>query len=280
MTPDSLDTTAPLSSPTGRSSLQPGVQVLSVGVTTLSFKEHVTLLTEWARRREGSRVVCAANGHMLVEARRDSTFATILREADAVTPDGVPLLWLVRRRGAPGQDRVAGMDLLPALCAAAERAHIPIYFIGSTLDVLQAIERRLQREYPQLCIAGMESPPFRESTPDEDEATVARIENSQAGFVFVSLGCPKQERWMHAHRGRVRAVMVGLGAAFAVYAGLEPRAPQFMRQLGLEWLFRLIREPRRLWKRYAVTNTLFAWYVLQESLGQRFARRTATLPPP
>src|SRR5690349_3821871 len=117
MAPDILGTTAPLSSPMGRPPLPPRVQVLSVGVTTLDFKALVRLLTEWAQRRESSRVVCAANAHMLVEAQRDRTFAAILREADVVTPDGVPLLWLVRKRGAQRQDRVAGMDLLPILCA-------------------------------------------------------------------------------------------------------------------------------------------------------------------
>ena len=243
------------------------VPVLSIHVTAASFAGHVSLMTDWARRRDVSRTVCVANVHMLVEAQRDASFGLIVREADAVTPDGMPLVWLLRRRGIRDAERVAGMDLLPALCEAAEREGIGVYFVGSTPNVLEAIERRLRREHPQLRIAGMVSVPFRAATPEEDTVLVDRIANSRAGFVFVALGCPKQERWMHTHRGRVRAVMVGLGAAFAVYAGLEPRAPQFMRNNGLEWLFRLIREPRRLWKRYAVTNSLFAWYVLKEMLG-------------
>ena len=244
----------------------PVTQVLGVGVTTLSLDQHVALLTEWARRRDRSRVVCVANVHMLVEGRRDAAFAEILKQADAVTPDGMPLVWFLRRRANPRQERVAGMDLLSALCAAAEREGIGVFFLGSTPDVLEAVGQLLRREHPRLRLAGMESPPFREPTPNEDTALVARIAASEAGFVFVSLGCPKQERWMHAHRDKIRTVMVGMGAAVAVYAGVEPRAPRFMRQLGLEWLFRLIREPRRLWRRYAVTNSLFVWFMLKESL--------------
>jgi N-acetylglucosaminyldiphosphoundecaprenol N-acetyl-beta-D-mannosaminyltransferase len=242
--------------------------VLGIGVSAASLEQHIAALTRWAQRRDVGRVVCVANAHMLVEARRDPAFATVLREADAVTPDGMPLVWMLRARGSRGQERVAGMDLIGALCAAAEEQNIAVYFVGSTRPVLDAIANRLRQEHPRLRIGGMEAPPFREATPAEDSALVDRIAESGAGLVLVALGCPKQENWMHAHRGKVRAVMVGLGAAFPIYGRLEPRAPLFMRRMGLEWLFRLLREPRRLWKRYALTNPLFVWYALQEALLQ------------
>ncbi len=197
---------------------------------------------------------------MMVEAKRDPDFAAVLARADVVTPDGMPLVWLMRRRGVPTQQRVAGMDLLPALCRSAAGKGIAVFFLGSTTATLAAIRQRLTEELPELEIAGMESPPFRPLTAAEDEGVVRRIAQSGAGFLFVGLGCPKQERWMDSHRNRVPGVMVGLGGAFPVYAGLDRRAPRLLQGVGLEWAFRLAREPRRLWRRYLVTNTLFLWY--------------------
>jgi len=243
----------------------PRVRLLGVDLTALSFLDHVDLVGKWALARE-SRVVCVANVHMLVEARRDADFAEVIARADVLTPDGMPLVWLMRRRGARGQERVAGMDLLPCLCRRAAQDNVSVFFLGSPPGTLAAIRGRLASELPKLVIAGMESPPFRRLTQAEDDAIVRRIAASGAGFVFVSLGCPKQERWMDAHRGSVRAVMVGLGAAFPVYAGLAQRAPRWMQRAGLEWLYRLGRGPRRLWKRYLVTNALFLWYLTAERL--------------
>lgn len=234
-------------------------------VTALSFQEHVDLLALWARARE-SRVVCVANVHMMVEAARDSEFAGVVDRADVVSPDGMPLVWLMRQSGVPAQERVAGMDLLPALCARAAGDGTPVFFLGSTPGILEAIRRRLERELPAVKIAGMESPPFRPLTREEDAKLTQRIVASGAAFVFVSLGCPRQERWMDVHRHQIGAVMVGLGAAFAVYAGIEPRAPRWMQRAGLEWLYRLRREPHRLWRRYLFTNVSFAWYLIAQWL--------------
>ena len=156
------------------------------------------------------------------------------------------------------------MDLMPALCAIAETHRLPVYFLGSTPPVLGAIRARLTREYPGLIIAGMESPPFRSLSELEDAALVNRIHRGGARLVLVALGCPKQERWMHAHRESIPAVMVGVGAAFPVYAGFQPRAPRGMQRIGLEWLHRLCNEPRRLWRRYLYTNTRLLWCLLEE----------------
>ena len=217
--------------------------------------------------RDSSFVVCMANVHMLVEANDHPDLAEELLQADMVLPDGMPLVWLMRRRGAPEQDRIAGMDFLPELCLAAERARVPVYFIGSTAPVLEAMERKLRREFPRLLIAGMESPPFRPLSEVEESGILHRIAASRAGIVLVALGCPKQERWMLARRERVRAVLVGLGAAFPTYAGFQARAPRRMQRMGLEWLHRLIHEPRRLWRRYFYTNTKFLWCLYRERQG-------------
>jgi len=235
----------------------PTIRILSANVAALGFEQHVKLLTQWAIERDRGRMVCAANVHMLIEAERNPRFAALLRSADLVTPDGMPVAWLMRGAGSPNQERVAGMDLLPALCESAEREEVGVYFVGSTPGVLAAIRRRVGTLHPRLRISGMESPPFREMSPEEESQLAGRINATKAGLVFVSLGCPKQERWMRRNRGRIAAVMVGLGAAFPVYAGLQRRAPLKMRELGLEWLYRLAREPHRLLWRYFSTNVVF-----------------------
>jgi N-acetylglucosaminyldiphosphoundecaprenol N-acetyl-beta-D-mannosaminyltransferase len=171
------------------------------------------------------------------------------------------------------------MDLVGALCAEAERRGVAVFFLGCTEGVLQATRARLESEYPRLRIAGMHPPPFRALTAVEDRAVVEMINASGAGLVMVALGCPKQERWIHAHRGAVRAVMVGIGAALPVLAGLEGRAPAWMRRAGLEWLYRLGQNPRRLWKRYLVTNSLFIWKAMSLLAAERLRRRSPRRPP-
>lgn len=252
----------------------PTASVVGVRVTALGFKDHVSLICRWAQEAAIGRVVCVANVHMLVEARRNPRFRGLLHRADLVTPDGMPLVWVMRSSRAPRQHRVAGMDLLPALCSVAERRAIPLYFLGSTEAVLESMRRRLAAEHPRLSIVGMESPPFRALSKEEDDALVRRINASGARIVFVSFGCPKQERWMYSHRKRIGAVMVGIGAAFPVYAGLQRRAPRLMRYLGLEWFFRLASEPHRLWKRYLVTNALFCYYVVRDAWFTRPQRHS------
>ncbi len=254
-----------------RTSPVPTVKVLTAELTALRFEDLVETVTLWGKAQDRGRMVCLANVHMLVEARRDRSLAEVLRRADAVTPDGMPLVWLMRRNGHPDQERVAGMDLLPALCATAERESINVYFLGSTPEVLTAIRRRLRAAYPRLRVVGMESPPFREMTRDEDAAMIRRISLANPGFLFVALGCPKQEKWMDRNVENVRAVMFGLGAAFPVFAGFRRRAPDAMQRNGLEWLYRLRQEPRRLCRRYLTTNTTFLWWLYKEWRNDRRA---------
>lgn len=244
------------------------LDVIGFPVTALSFQEHLETIASWAARRE-SRMVCAANVHMLMEAHSHPDFGTILRSADLVTPDGMPLVWILRMLGACEQERVAGMDLLPALCQVAEKRGLSVYFLGSTPEVLERMRLRLQQLAPELRIAGMESPPFRALDPEEEAQQIARINASQANLVMVSLGCPKQERWMHAQRGKIHGVMLGLGAAFPVYAGTTSMAPQWMRDGGIEWLYRLMQEPKRLAGRYLKTNLPFAFLALRQLAALR-----------
>jgi N-acetylglucosaminyldiphosphoundecaprenol N-acetyl-beta-D-mannosaminyltransferase len=237
--------------------------VIDVAITSLSCKEQIHTMVKWGKSNL-SKVVCIANVHMLIEAHQNSFFGSVLQNADLVTPDGMPLVWMLRFLGVGHQDRVAGIDVLEGVCKLAQETGIGVYFLGSQDTILEKMKRRLNREFPNLKISGMTSMPFRPITDEEDRTLVHTLNQSGAGIVFVSLGCPKQETWMYYHKGQVAAVMVGLGGAFPVYAGIKKRAPKIVREAGLEWLYRLVQEPRRLWKRYATTMPVFVWLVAKQ----------------
>lgn len=243
----------------------PRIKVLSVPVTALKFEAQIALMLEWAKTQK-SRAVCVANVHMVVEAHQRPAFANILENADMVTPDGMPLVWMMRLLGKPNQNRVAGLDIMLALCSQATKEGISIFLLGSKPSILEQIKTKFKEEFPNLKIAGAKPLPFRQLTEAEDDAIAQTINSSGAGIVFVSLGCPKQETWMAKQQGKVQAVMIGLGGAFPVYAGLKKRAPRFIRNAGLEWLYRLVQEPRRLWWRYSSTIPIFLWLALKQLL--------------
>ena len=240
--------------------------VLGAQIDALQWDAALARLLGWAHARE-SRYVTICNVHVVVSASRDAAYRDIINGSDMATPDGAPVAWMLRRQGFAGQPRISGPDLMWALCERAAAEDLPVYCYGSSEATLALLERRMRQAFPELRIT-MESPPFRALTPEEDAAAVERINASGAGIVFVGLGCPKQERWMAAHRGRVNAVMIGVGAAFDFHAGTVRRAPAWMRDNGLEWLHRLLSEPRRLWKRYLVTNTLFIVGAVRQLLGK------------
>ncbi len=242
--------------------------IIGFSVTALPFNAQMDVMLGWAKSH-CSKVICIANVHMLVEAYRDSAFASVLRKADLVTPDGMPLVWMLRLMGVAKQDRVAGLDVLLALCDRASSEGVGVFFLGSQDSSLNKMRQRLDKEFPDLNIVGMEPLPFRPMTREEDEAIIRRLNESKAGLVFLSLGCPKQEAWMAAHKDKVNAVMIGLGGAFPVYAGIHKRAPRLIRSIGLEWLYRLLQEPRRLWKRYASTIPVFVWLALKQLIMEQ-----------
>ena len=229
-------------------------------------------------------MVCICNVHSVVTASQDAAFGQVLQKADMATPDGAPIAWMLRRLGNAGQQRINGPDLMWRYCEAVQArcaslhgsadtaSRSGIFLYGSSEQTLATLKAKLQAAFPALNIAGAISPPFRALTPDEDAAIVAQINASGAGVVFVSLGCPKQELWMAAHHGRIHAVMVGVGAAFDYHAGTIRRAPKWMQDAGLEWLHRLASEPRRLWRRYLVTNTLFIFGAAKQLLQTRRQR--------
>lgn len=233
-----------------------GAKVLGAFIDSLTWERALRTLNVWASSRQ-SRYVCITNVHSVVTTSQDRDFARVVEEADMATPDGAPVAWMLRKLGFPDQERINGPDLMWKYCEQAASRGESIFLYGGTDETLTILQPKLLSAFPGLTIAGAISPPFRVLSPEEDEADVARINASGAGTVWVSLGCPKQEKWMAAHRGRVNAVMIGVGAAFDYHAGTIQRAPLWMQRSGLEWLHRLASEPGRLWKRYLVTNTLF-----------------------
>jgi len=236
------------------------VSVLTTQVSAGSFQhvlEHIVALSE----RKLSSYVCFANVHMIIEAFKDSRFQKVINRADVVTTDGLPLTKYLRVFEGIAQPRVAGPDLFPALLAQAAELNKSVFFYGNTPEVLEQLRTRALRNFPQLKIAGIFSPPFRALTPQEDAEVVAMVNETRPDFVFVSLGCPKQELWMHQHQGKINACMLGVGQAFNTYAGTDQRAPAWMQKNGLEWLYRMYCEPKRLAKRYIYTNGLFLYLV-------------------
>lgn len=246
----------------------PTQTVAGFPISALSFNAQVETIMRWARSR-ASRMVCVSNVHMLMEGRWDPTFASVLRRSDLLTPDGMPLVWMTALMKGESQDRVAGMELMLALCQQAEEKKVSVFFLGSTEETLAEIRRRLANDFPALRVAGTLSPPFRDLSPDENKAITDTIESSGAGLVFVSLGCPKQEKWMGEHHRQVKSVMVGIGGVFSVYAGEINWAPAWVRRYGMEWCYRLMQEPKRLWKRYALTIPPFVLLAIRQIVETR-----------
>lgn len=248
--------------------------VLGVGITAIDWTQALATIANWASQHE-SRYVCICNAHSVVTARHDSAFGQVIAQADMATPDGAPVAWVMRKTGFEAQQRINGPDLMWQYCAQAAQRPESIYLYGGTPETLMVLQRTLALQFPALKVAGAYSPPFRALSTEEDAAVVDWINASGAGTVWVSLGCPKQELWMAAHRGRINAVMIGVGAAFDYHAGTIQRAPIWMQNAGLEWLHRLASEPRRLWRRYLVTNTLFVLGAARQLLKHYVTRRPA-----
>ncbi len=241
------------------------LHILGMRLDATSYPDAAERIVGWARAGE-SRYLCAASVNNVMEAHDSSAFLRIMNDADLVTADGMPLVWGLRMLGAREATRVYGPDLTPVVLAAAQREGIPVGFYGASQGTLTRLLTVVRRRYPTLEIAYTCAPPFRPLTALEDAAVVGSIRDSGARILFVGLSTPKQERWMAAHRGRVPAVMLGVGAAFDFLAGVKPQAPAWMQNSGLEWLFRLATEPRRLFWRYLKHNprfaALFAWQLL------------------
>jgi N-acetylglucosaminyldiphosphoundecaprenol N-acetyl-beta-D-mannosaminyltransferase len=250
----------------------PARDILGTRVDATSYPDATDRVVRWAGGRE-SRYVCVCAVNNVIEAYDDPAYREVMRGADLVTPDGMPLVWGLRLLGVPGATRVYGPELTPAICERAAELGIPVGFYGGTPEALTALTATARRRWPELRVAYAHSPPFRPLTSEEEERTVQEIETSGARILFVGIGAPRQERWMAEHKGRVNAVMLGVGAAFDFLAGSKRQAPRLVQTLGLEWLFRLVNEPRRLWRRYLYRNPRFVALFAAQLAGSWFGRR-------
>ncbi len=254
------------------------VNVLGVGISPLTRDQAVTTMEGWIRLRD-RQYVCVSGIHGVMESQRDAQLRGIHNAAGMVTPDGMPLVWLSRLKGFSFVERVYGPDLLLAFCERSVPAGYRHFFYGGGPGVAERLIERLRARFPGLRVVGSYTPPFRPLAPEESETVVRLINAADPDVVWVGLSTPKQERWMSDHRDRLAApVFVGVGAAFDFHAGLKPQAPHWMQRSGLEWLFRLWKEPRRLWRRYLRNNPLFVWHILLQTLGVRRYRLDSEPP--
>jgi N-acetylglucosaminyldiphosphoundecaprenol N-acetyl-beta-D-mannosaminyltransferase len=241
-------------------------EVLGVRVDATSYEDASGRVVRWAHENR-SAYVCVAAVHLVMEAFDSEALRWVVNEADLITPDGVPLVWALKGLGVRGASRVYGPDLMLHVVERAAHENVPIGLYGGTPESLEELEQVLRARFRNIEVVCRIAPPFRPLAPEEDEAVTQEILASGARILFVGIGCPKQEMWMVAHKGRIPAVMLGVGAAFNFHTGRVRQAPRWMQRAGLEWVFRLMMEPRRLWGRYAKHNPRFAGLLLLQLLG-------------
>jgi N-acetylglucosaminyldiphosphoundecaprenol N-acetyl-beta-D-mannosaminyltransferase len=242
--------------------------ILGMRVDATSYEDASRRVLRWAHEGR-SAYVCVATVHMVMEAFDSNVFRRTVNGADLVTPDGMPLVWALKSLGMKDASRVYGPDLMPQVVDKAARENVPIGLYGGTDESLEAFHRVLRERYPNIRVVCRIAPPFRPLTPEEDDTVTREIVASGARILFVGIGCPKQENWMVAHKERIPAVMLGVGAAFDFLTGRVRQAPGWVQAMGLEWAFRLMMEPRRLWKRYAKHNPRFVALFAMQLLGLR-----------
>lgn len=239
--------------------------ILGANISITNMQEILNLILEQLEELKGE-YVCFSNVHTTVMAYEDKEYRRVQNAAYVALPDGSPLSYVQRMRGHKEARRVAGPDFMAEMWKATQNKNVKHYFYGSTQDTIDSLKECLDKKYPGLQVVGMESPPFRPLTKEEDEEVIARINASGADVVWVGLGAPKQEKWMYEHRGKIHALMFGVGAGFDFHAGIAKRAPMWMQTHYLEWLYRLLQDPRRLWKRYVTTNLRFVYLLSRYAL--------------
>jgi len=242
--------------------------ILGVNVSTINMEQALAEIKSWIAKQE-SQYVCVTPAHGIMECQNDLRLRQIFNQSGLTTPDGMAVVWLLKLRGHGHVDRVYGPDLMEAICQFSESSEggWRHFFYGSTPEVLANLKDKLVARYPGLVVVGTHSPPFRPLTSQEDQAIIEEINAANPDIIWVGIGTPKQEQWMADHLGRLSApVMVGVGAAFDFLSGEKPPAPRWIQRSGFEWIFRLLSEPRRLWRRYA-EYPKFVVLVIAQMLG-------------
>jgi N-acetylglucosaminyldiphosphoundecaprenol N-acetyl-beta-D-mannosaminyltransferase len=245
------------------------VNVLGVGVDAIDMSTAVSRIFD-ALATERGGYVCVTGVHGVMEAQRDHEFRQILNRSLVTTPDGMPTVWLGRLNGFRAMRRVYGPDLMLEVCRRSVQTGATHFLYGGNEGVAEELARRLCDRFPGIRIVGTYSPPFRALSGDEEQKLRSQLDALKPDLLWVGLSTPKQERFMAKYQGTLAAkIMIGVGAAFDMHSGRTRQAPRWMQRSGLEWFFRLLQEPRRLFKRYAVNNPAFLWYVLQQKVGLR-----------
>jgi N-acetylglucosaminyldiphosphoundecaprenol N-acetyl-beta-D-mannosaminyltransferase len=247
---------------------------MNVNVTNISTA--LTYIETLANSKTGS-YVCVSNVHMCMEVFDSPEFKSVVNNADLIIPDGRPLSWAQKLLGYSEAKQVRGQDIMTAICQQSGVNNLNIGLYGGSSDVLlQQVNAELKSSYPDINITFSYSPPFRPLTDEEDLDIIQQINDSNVNILFVGIGCPKQERWMAAHKESLNCVMLGVGAAYDFIAGSKKHAPRWVQRVGLEWLFRLCSEPQRLWKRYLQQNPRFIYYFTKQLINHKFGRNKIT----
>lgn len=239
-------------------SVIPTVNIMGVNIAAINM-DWLLQFTEMHIKELSGDYMCVSNVHTTVTSYEDEEYKAIQNGGILAIPDGGPLSTVGRKRGAKSMARTTGPTFMGEILERSAKQGWKHYFYGSTQETLDKLKNTLEKKYPGLQIVGMYSPPFRPMTDEEDQAICSKINNVKPDFLWIGLGAPKQEKWMAMHQGKVKGLMVGVGAAFDYYSGNIKRAPGWMQKCNLEWLYRLMQDPKRLFKRYFVTNSKFIW---------------------
>ena len=231
-------------------------EILKTNINVTNMSDTIKYIGEHLDDLRG-KYICVSNVHTTVMSYENEEYRKIQNGAAMALPDGAPLSSYSRRKGYKQAQRVTGPDLMLELFAISKEKGYRHYFYGATEETLQSMKGVLERDYPGIQIAGMYAPPFRALTPQEDAQIVAKINEARPDFIWIGLGAPKQEEWMYQHMGQLQGVLIGVGAGFDYLAGYIKRAPRWMQRMSLEWLYRLLQDPKRLWRRYFTSNVKF-----------------------
>ena len=250
----------------------PYTEILKTNINVTNIDEAVGYIDKYLEQMRGE-YICISNVHTTVTAYRDEEYRKVQNGSILNMPDGKPLSIVQKLRGYTQAGRVPGPDLMPAIFKLSEKRGYRHYFYGSTPETIEKLGIRLKEAYPRLQIVGMYSPPFRPMTVEEDAEIIEQINETKPDFIWVGLGAPKQERWMAEHKGKVNGIMLGVGAGFDFHAGTVLRAPRWMQEVCMEWLWRMMQDPKRLFPRYLDTNFSFLYYLMKESKKRKKAEK-------
>jgi len=257
--------------------MQPNITLLSfedlfdLKFVSVDFDKFAQIIADLVPAKK-KVIIFPVSVDVIIKSRNDPEFFLILKKAFFLTPDGLPIMWAAKLTGKKLKAKISGSDLFPALCKVAADKNYKVFFLGAKRGVSQKASEILKRKYPKLNVVGVHSPPFGfESVEEENQHIVKMIEDKKPDILFVGLGAPKQEKWIWRYKDEINVpVSIAVGASFDFIASNVKRAPKWMQKIGLEWFFRLCQEPRRLWKRYLIGNTIFVWLVLKEFINYKF----------